>query len=117
MDTRVFKDNNYVVRYPFLERKGGGSAPQIPAVGLNISAFFAAEDGGEPIGPAVTIALAADVDIPGLYGGIITGAGITTEMFSNGRNYDRQFVWLRLRDPAAKLNLSLRRTAYANRNA
>lgn len=117
MDTRVFKDNTYTVRIPLLQRRGNGAQPQTAATGLTVAAFFAAAEGGAAIGPGVSITLTEDPTIPGLYGGDITGAGITAEMFTGARNYDKQYVWLRLVDPATRLNLSLRRTAYALRTA
>lgn len=117
MDRRVFKDNPYVVRIPLLQRMSSGAVAQVPAVGLNVSAFFSATKGGAAIGPNHGIVLVADPVLTNLYGGIITGVNITLDLFSGANNFDQQAVWLRLVDAATRLNLSLRRTAYAIRTA
>lgn len=115
MDRRVFDNNDYTVRIPLTERASSGASTTAPARALTVNAYFAAAKGGAAIGLTHGIVLTEDPATPGLYGGIITGAGIHTDLFSNGANLDEQFVWLRLVDPATRLDLSLRRTAYANR--
>src|SRR5690242_390058 len=107
MDRRVFKDNNYTVRIPLLKRMSSGATQQAPATGLVVSAFFSLAKGGAQQGGTHGITLTEDPLTPGLYGGDIQGANITTDLFSGAITQDGQRIWLRLVATGTRLNLSL----------